>query len=190
MRQWITLLAVLVLPTSLYAGSQSLVTLGVGPSVGLLHLRGEDNSTSRMATDMRLRLRFLRGFAAEASWSPFGAQRNDDALLYDHNYRASGLLYVVPTYPVSGYLKVGFGGARMGDMAKLLGRSVSYHAGAGGELYIGEHFALGAEYLVLIPGADSLSKASGLSSGNYRGLPDNSLGFSNFRASLSLMYYL
>ncbi|MEO1482473.1 MAG: outer membrane beta-barrel protein [Myxococcota bacterium] len=129
--------ALLAFTATSHAASDSLLTLGVGTSMSM---RGDN--TDQVAGNVRARTRFLLGFGAELTYEPAGAGSEESSTAL------SGLLYLVPTSPVGGYVKAGI-------RSDVLGRygedSDRYEGGAGIEVYLDDHWVLGAEYLRSFP---------------------------------------
>ena len=79
-----------------------------------------------------------------------------DTLVFQNSLRLSGLVYVVPTRYVSAYAKAGIEGGSLGALFRVTDPSNSYHAGGGLDIELTDHFTLGLEFLVLIPGYTSV----------------------------------
>lgn len=134
-------------PSTARASSDSLLTLGVGTSMSV---GGGDTSGNALSGTVRSRLRVLLGLGAELTYAPAGAGQRDATT------GVHGLLYVLPTRPVGGYLKGGLTNARLGTFGTEDDR---YEVGFGLEFYLGEHVAVGAEYLRSFPNVQALSGA-------------------------------
>lgn len=138
------------------AGSQSLVTLGMGTEFGVNRHSPIEGGTARaFVSELTLRLRFVKvlGFSFAYNLAP---AKDTGELVFTSSYRMSALLYVVPTDHISLYLSGGYGAQRADDLITVTGSTNTYHAGAGLEVYIGDHVALHVEYLWLVPGAASI----------------------------------
>jgi len=143
-------------PRPAAGSSQSLVTLGFGTELGVSRHTPIEGGTARaFVSELTLRLRVVKvlGLSFAANLVP---ARDTGELVFTSQYRLSALLYVVPTEHVSVYLSGGYGAQRIEDLVTVTGSTNTYHAGAGLEVYLGEHVALHVEYLWLIPGAASI----------------------------------
>ncbi len=135
------------------ADSDSLFTVGLGTAMGVNRstpLGGTPEAT--FTTELSVKLKALHVFGVEFSYAPTDPAESQSAIVFDGPFRLSGLLYLVPTYPVTFYVKGGIGAGDIEDLVKIDGASNSYHGGAGLDVHIGENLVIGAEYLLLIPG--------------------------------------
>jgi len=147
----------LVGTTAAYAGNDSMFTVGIGTSMGMTQQTQYGGSAqSKFTTDLTLRTRLLYVLGFEFAYSPTDRGVDTDQLVFTGQYRASALLYVVPTSPVAFYLKGGVGAEDIRDLVKVDGDTNSYHAGAGLDVHLGDNFVLGAEFLLLLPGISSV----------------------------------
>lgn len=138
------------------AGSQSLITLGMGTEFGVNRHSPIEGGTARaFVSELTLRLRVVKVLGLSFAYNVVPAKDTGE-LVFTSTYRLSALLYVVPTRHLSLYLSGGYGAQRIGDLITVTGPTNTYHAGAGLEVYIGDHVALHVEYLWLIPGAASI----------------------------------
>jgi len=143
--------------TAAHAGNDSMFSLGIGTSMGMTQQTPfAGDVESKFTTDLTVRTRLLYVLGLEFSYSPTDRDVDTQQLVFTGQYGASALLYVVPTSPVAFYLKGGIGAQDIGDLAKFDGATNSYHAGAGLDLHLGDHFVLGAEFLLLLPGIASV----------------------------------
>ena len=147
----------LMMSTPAMAVSDGLLSFGVGTAVGVnsttpLHA---DASTA-FTTELNLKLKALHFLAIEFAYSPTDSVDSKSDLVFDSTFRLSGLLYIVPTYPVNFYLKGGIGAGEISEIFSVDASTNSYHAGAGLDVHVGDHFVLGAEFLLLIPGVKSI----------------------------------
>ena len=159
LRQTTIIIAALALaaPTAALADSDDLISFGVGTSVGM------NNTTplgaaaeAAFTTELNIKVKMLHFLGIEFAYSPTDSVESDAGLVFDSTFRISGLLYIVPTYPVNFYLKGGIGAGDISDLFAVDNATNSYHAGAGLDWHIGEHFVVGAEFLLLIPGVSSI----------------------------------
>jgi hypothetical protein len=169
------------------ADSDSLLTLGIGTGFGVI-----DTVTSAgvVTSDVRLRARILRGLGLEVSYDPKQSTQAADAAVHEAPLRVSGLFYIVPTSPVGAYLKLGVAAPSPATLG-LVGSDVTYHAGGGIEIYLGDHLVLGAEAVVIIPTAkDSLEASQQGADGRELRLRLSDIRSGNYRAMATLMYYM
>ena len=135
------------------ADNDSLFTLGLGTAVGVNRstpLGGTAETT--FTTELSLKIKALYVFGFEFSYAPTDKVDEASPLVFDSTYRLSGLLYLVPTSPVSFYLKGGLGGGTLEDVFAIDKATTNYHAGAGFDIEAGDNLVIGLEYLLLIPG--------------------------------------
>lgn len=204
----LTALSTLALSAPAMAGANDLLTLGVGASYTITNTQGLDDGSAMQSStpSLNVRLKMLRVFGAELSYAPSAASNQAADLVSDSTFQASGLLYVLPTEYVGVYGKAGIGSQSLAEMGNPNGASNNYHAGGGFDVHLGQNLALGAEMLVLIPGAASIDAA--LSKHGLRSTNEN-LGSGvqttdrspvelqmsdlittdNYQASVSLRYY-
>ncbi|MBI3180236.1 MAG: hypothetical protein HYZ27_11270, partial [Deltaproteobacteria bacterium] len=133
------------------ANSDSLLTLGAGIAFGATRDMTDSETTHGFSTDLNLVLRFPRFLAVEIAYSPTDRIKEGDDTVLDSRFRASGRLYLAPTYPVGFYVKGGVGVPDAGTLFSALGASTSYHAGAGLDLHTGDHLVTTLEVLADIP---------------------------------------
>lgn len=174
-----------------WADSDSLVTLGFGTAFGVVR---SDTKASGMSSDLRARLRLVRALGAEIAYNATDLQGPANATVQDSRLRLSALLYLVPTFPVGGYVKAGVGAPSFEQARRWVGDDVTYHGGGGLEVALGDHLVLGAEVLWLVPPVSDVVPGLGESDDTAEE-PDRP-AFSldnigrNYRAVLSLSYYL
>lgn len=182
------------------AGSQSTVTMALGPNVGITHVMpvtgGENNA---LVSEINLRLRALTLFGLDFSYNVAGEKSLGKGEVYNSNYRISALLYIIPTKSLSVYLSAGAGGSSLSNFNSDIANDKSYHGGAGLELYVGKHVALTTEFLMLIPAFSRiaiskkplmLDEYGKVDMGTSTG-PDFSdyISAENFQATFGLKYY-
>ena len=173
----ITALGLLVTPALARADNDSLFTIGLGGSAGFARAAAGQS----VATDLRVRVRVLRGLGAELGFHPALASGLPSQ---GSSVSLSGLLYVVPTFPVGAYLKAGLEAPGLSEMVGFTGADVIYHGGAGVEYALGKHLTVGAELLFV-------GGVLGVSAGGHT-ISADAGGFSlhHYRAALELMFYL
>ena len=202
-----TLIAIAVFAASTaYAGSDSIATLGIGTTMGVTQQTPYGGATQATFTsELTVRARVLHIFGVEMAYSPTDRVETTDELVFTGQFRASALLYIVPTNPVAFYLKGGIGAESIGDVFKIDAPSNSYHAGAGLDVHLGDHFVIGTEFLLLAPGVTSVKKTlknfaeqelnryrmEGVQSTTAPKTPSigDFLSASNFRVGITAHYY-
>jgi hypothetical protein len=107
-------------------------------------------------SELNLGVKLFHVLGVEMSFSPTDRVDMDQALVLDATFRLSALIYIVPTYPMNLYLKGGLGAGAIGDLFDIDGSTTSYHAGAGLAWHVDDHLVLGAEFLLLLPGVNSI----------------------------------
>jgi hypothetical protein len=153
----ITLFTVLSFAGNAQASSDSLITLGLGAGVGVNNSTALFGPTStRFTTELSVKLKTLHVFGFEFAYAPTDVVDEQQALVFDSTFRVSALLYIVPTYPVGFYLKGGLGSGKIEQIFQFDAPTTSYHAGAGLDIYVGDHVVIGLEYLLLLPGVGSV----------------------------------
>lgn len=193
-------LALTIFSQPAFASSQSTVTMALGPSIGITHVMpitgGENNA---LVSEINVRLRALTILGLDFNYNLAGEKTLGKGEVYNSNYRLSALLYVIPTKVFSVYLLAGAGGSSLDNFNLDVANDKSYHGGAGLELYVGKHFALSTEFLMLIPafsrvaisqqplmldeyGRVNMDSASGPNFGDY-------INAENFQVTFGLKYY-
>ena len=163
------------------------------------------SSSSQVVSELDLRIKALYVLGFELAYNPAATSFEGDGLVFQSRLRMAAQVYFLPLDMFSMYLTAGIGSDHMKDLVNLTGDNTSYHGGLGAEVYVGENMAIGAEYLMLIPGVRSVQKtivSSALQSVvNTPGSPSapqldmESLTASdfinpgNFQATLSFRYY-
>lgn len=183
------------LPLSAHAGTDDWLTVGLGASAGVLQ-SGDD--VTRLSHELRAGVRLFRGLGAEVSYNPGGAFARG-ALVYDSILRMSALLYVLPTRPLGGYLKLGLGNQAFSRLTEWTHPSASYHGGVGLELHLNTHVALHSELLLLVPGVRSLGDSlrgevdrvgPTRAADALRSLGDRLRETRTFRAMVGIMFFI
>ncbi len=149
-------LAVTLVSSEADGASNSQVTLGIGTAVGVNNVNPVfDDSRSEFTTELNIKLKAFQVVALELAYSPTDII-DARQLVFESRFRVSGLIYIVPTYPVNLYLKGGIGGGRFEELFSIEGLTNSYHGGAGVDWHIGDHWVVGGEFLLLFPGVNSV----------------------------------
>jgi len=139
------------------ADSDSILSFGIGTSFAVNQVTPLNSEpVTAFSNEIGIKSRFLHVLAVEFAYSPTDRVDTEEQLVFNSTYRFSGLLYIVPTYPVGLYLKGGVGAGDISELFDLEAATTSYHAGAGLDFHIGDHFVVGAEFLLLLPGVQSI----------------------------------
>ncbi len=155
----LSLAAGVLLSSTAQANSDSLFTVGVGTALGVNRSSslGGDAETS-FTSEVSIKFKALHVLGAEFAYAPTASDDEGQPLVFDGAFRASGLLYLVPTYPVTFYLKGGLSSGKITELFDVDAPSVSYHTGAGLDVHIGDNLVMGLEYLLLIPGLNGVKQ--------------------------------
>ncbi len=152
----VILICLTLIPAAATAGSDSMVAASVGTSLGISNTVPFGETKTDFTTELTLGVKFVRVIGLELGYSPTESVDSTDELVFDSTFRLSGLLYLVPTQPVDFYVKVGLGAGSFSDLFDIDGPTTSYQAGAGVNWYIDDHFVVGAEFMLLLPGVNSI----------------------------------
>lgn len=187
------------------ADSNSLFTVALGTSLNVSRaqdLRADAHET--VSPELDLRLRLFRVMGLELSYSPLSANDPSSTLVYQGQLSMSAVLYLVPLENFGLYAKAGISAGDPKDLFSATADSNAYHSGGGFEVYLGDHFALGAEFLVLMPGlasvekavtADALRRSALREAGSVAAAAEKPLELgdfikaSNFKTSVALRYF-
>ena len=138
------------------ADSHAMITAGLGSNLGFNQTTRLNGGTSTaFTTEFSLRVKALYALGFEFAYAPTDSHSSDE-LVYTNNLRLSGLVYFVPTPWVSAYFKGGIEGDGFGALFAYDDPASSYHAGGGIEVHIDDHWVVGVEFLVLLPGVTSV----------------------------------
>lgn len=141
------------------ADVDSTVTLGIGAELGLNHhSQVQADAENSFVSEITVRLRLFRFLGASFAYN-VNPIKSSGELIYDSTFRVSVLIYMLPLERFSIYVQGGYGAINVADLGTLTGATNSYHAGAGLEVYLGDHWALHADYNWIIPGASSIRGA-------------------------------
>lgn len=152
----ISFLAMVAVPAQ--ASNTSLVTLGFGSQLGVARYQPLQGAAgAQMVSELNLRLKLLRILGVDATYNLGGEQAVGGGEVFASQYRISALLYPIPTNVLSVYLSGGIGGSSVGDMTNDSLTSKSFHAGGGLEIYLGDHFTLTGEFLILVPDVNRIA---------------------------------
>ena len=156
----IALTLTFTLPSYAQPKSYQMITAGLGSAMGVNHVSGvlsDGKSAFNLDLNLRVKAAYVLGF--EFGYSPTDQRFEHEGLVYGGDLKLSGLLYFVPTRYVSAYAKGGIEATSFGDLFNYNGRTASYHVGGGIDVEIDDNWVIGLEYLMLIPGINSVEKA-------------------------------
>ncbi len=153
----IVTVASLAFAHSAAADSTALFSAGVGTTLGASSVTSPTGQTeSAFSNELSLRLKFLYALGLDLAYAPADQRTSVDGLVFGAPARLSGLLYVVPTDWFSLYAKGGIEGDHPGAWFTSEDPSNAYHVGGGVEVPVVSHWVIGLEFLVLIPGIESV----------------------------------
>lgn len=165
--------AALLFSSNAVAASNSLLTAGLGASVGS---QQGFNYESSAFIEGRARLRVLRGLGLEAAYNPMVLSQ--DGPMYDSAFKVFALIHIIPTDPVGAYLKLGTGSSSPDGLFRDT-PTATYHVGLGANVYLDDNFALGVEGVMSLPSARDIID-------NIRG----GRGQQRYKFSADIFYYL
>lgn len=162
-RRWLTALvvsmAVLGAGVGAQAGPTDMVTGSVGTSFGLTNsTQLNSDAGQRFVSEIQLRGRFVQVLGLELTYNPAATGASNSALVFDSQFRLAGQIFFLPLDFMSAYLSFGVGANNMGELFSIAGDGNSYHAGVGTEFYVWDNLAVGAEWLMIVPGVRSIQK--------------------------------
>lgn len=141
------------------ADHHDLVTGSVGTSFGVGSYHQIDNSQqTEFISEFNVRGRFGRIVGLEMAYNPAGHGVNSSQLVFHSSFRLAGQIFFVPLEEVGVYLTMGVGANNFGELFSIASSSNSYHGGLGVEVYVWDNLAVGAEWLMLVPGIRSIQK--------------------------------
>ncbi len=185
-----------------------LFSAGIGSSLGGSHVAGPlGTSVSGFSSELSIRVHALYVLGLDFAYAPADNGMTSEGLTFGNALRLSALLYVVPTQWASLYAKVGVEASGFGGLFDWSASGNAFHLGGGVEVPITENWYVGGEFLMLIPGVDSvtghaskslesqmnlmrggLSAAGATPSQAAPGISDYVDG-NNYRLSASVRYY-
>lgn len=198
------LLGLLLVSSSVQAGVTSMVTGSVGTQLGVSHTRQIDaQAESDIVSELEVTMKLFRFLGMELAYNPAAPNNKQNELVFHSRLRLAGQLHLIPLDVFSMYLSAGLGAEDFTGFSSFTEDTNAYHGGVGAEVFIGEHVAIGAEYLMVVPGirsiqhnvvsnaleatlgdgdSPSLTQTSDLNAGDF-------VSPSNFQATLGLRYY-
>jgi hypothetical protein len=183
---------------------KSILTASIGTQLGMTHTQQlEATPQMEFVTELEVQVKLFTFLGVELTYNPSALENEPGNLAFNSRLRLTGQLYFLPTDVLSLYLAGGIGADDFNGLATLTADSNTYHGGIGAEFYIGEHVAIGAEYLMVVPGVRSIQKTvvaqaleSGLieNGGNVEALyddmnPTDFISPSNFQVTIGARYY-
>ena len=198
------LLALVLISTSAQAGVTSLITGSVGTQFGVSHTRQiNDQAESDLVSELELTMKLFRFIGMELAYNPAAPNNQQNELVFHSRLRLAGQLHLIPLNVFSMYVSAGLGAEDFTGFSSFTEDTNAYHGGLGAEVFIGEHVAIGAEYLMVVPGirsiqhnvvsnaleatlgdgdSPSMTQTADLNAGDF-------ISPSNFQATLGLRYY-
>ena len=168
---------------------RSIITASVGTQLGMTHTQQlETVPNMGFVSELEVQVKLFTFLGVELSYNPTATELEADQLAFSSRLRLSGQLYFLPLDALSLYLSAGIGADDFDGLVSVTADSNSYHGGIGVEFYIGEHVAIGAEYLMIVPGIRSIQKtvvSQALENGVSQALEN---GFDPSSASLDALY--
>ncbi len=141
------------------AATQSLITTGFGAGFGVSSHSQTSGADLTFSNELSMRFKALYVLGMEIAWSPTdGFEGAENEMVFQNELRFSGLLYVIPTPYVSGYLKGGIEGDSIKAVFSVTDPSNSYHTGGGLDVEVTDNIVVQVEFLLLIPGAHSIQE--------------------------------
>ncbi len=194
----------LVATSPAQAGVTSLLTGSVGTQLGVSHTKQvETAAKSDLVSELEFTMRVLRVLAVEFAYNPTAPENLDNELVFHSRVRLAGHLHFIPLDVFSMYMSAGLGSENFDGFSSLTADTNSYQGGLGAEVYIGDHVAIGAEYLMVVPGIRSIqhnvvanaleSSLGGLDNGEVSTTEQvqasQFISPSNFQATVGVRYY-
>ncbi len=153
------ILTLLLAAATGWAKPNPMINAGVGTTMGVSHVTPlSGGTTSSFSNDFSIRMKALYVLGLEFGLSPTDSTPTGD-LVFQNSLRLSGLIYILPTPHVSAYFKGGIEGDDLGAIFSTNDPSNAYHLGGGIDIELGHNVVLGLEFLVLIPGKNSVEKS-------------------------------
>ena len=198
------LLGMVLMTTSAQAAVTSLVTGSVGTQLGVSHTRQiDDQAESDLVSELEVTMKLFRFIGMELAYNPAAPNNKQNELVFHSRLRLAGQLHLIPLEVFSMYVSAGLGAEDFTGFSSFTEDTNAYHGGLGAEVFIGKHFAIGAEYLMVVPGIRSIQHnvvsnaleatlGDGVSPSMTQTADLNASDFispSNFQATLGLRYY-
>lgn len=146
-------------PATARADATSLFTAAVGTQLGMSHGTQLDaSSDDRFVSELVLHARLVRVVGLQLAYNAAASDAEEERLVFHSRLRLAAQIFFVPLEDWGLYLTGGLGADGFTDLASITADSNSYQGGLGGEVYIGEHFAISAEYMMVVPGVRSIQE--------------------------------
>ncbi len=155
-------------PSSAHADSDSWATLGL--SGKMVYQGPSEQAGENYLFGMGLRAELLYLFGAEFEYAPMSSKLSQD--IYRTPLRLTGQLHLMNYRYFDFYLGAGLASDRFGDLVNPEGPSTVYRVGAGMEVIIVGHWALGVDAYWHVPGVGHFNKRLRDSLQNEQGIPD------------------
>jgi Outer membrane protein beta-barrel domain len=140
------------------ASNTSLVALGFGSQLGVARYQPISGvGGTQMVSELNLRFKLLKILGIDASYNLASEHQVGAGEVFASKYRISALIYPIPTNVLSVYLSGGIGASSISDLSNDSLTSKSFHAGGGLEVYLGDHFTLTGEFLILVPDVNRIA---------------------------------
>ena len=199
-----TVLGLLLVSGVAMADTTSLVTGSVGTQMGITHTQQADETAeSNLVSELELTMKLFRFIGFEMSYNPAAPTNAENELVFHSRLRLAGQLHLLPLDDFSMYVSAGLGAEDFTGFSSLTEDGNAYQGGLGAEVFIGDHFAVGAEYLMVVPGIRSIQHqvvANALEASLGEGGASAAAGAadvsatdyvspSNFQATVGVRYY-
>lgn len=200
----LALAGLLLTASTAQAKVTSLVTGSVGTQLGVSHTQQlNEAAQADLVSELEVTMKLFRILALELAYNPAAPENAQNELVFHSRVRLAGQIHFIPLDVFSMYLSAGLGAQGFEGFASVTEDTNSYQGGVGAEVFIGEHMAIGAEYLMVVPGIRSIqhnivsnaleatlgggtegevSQVGGMS-------PTDFISPSNFQTTVGLRYY-
>ncbi len=152
-----TAIAVLATAATAQATSTSLITGSVGTQFGVTHTQQlTEEAQANLVSELELTMKLFRFLGFEMSYNPAAPGTHENQLAFHSRLRLAGQIHFIPLDVFSMYLSAGVGAEDFSGFSSLTADTNAYQGGLGAEVFIGDHVAIGAEYLMVVPGIRSI----------------------------------
>jgi hypothetical protein len=175
---------------SAWADSDSLATLGFSGRVTWQAPGAAAEAQQDYSFHAGLRAEFLYVLGAEFEYAPLPERLQGD--IYRPSMRLTGHLHLVNSRYFDLHLGVGMASSRLGDLFDVEGATTVYRAGAGMEVVLGGHWALGLDSYWGVAGLGYFNQRlrASLQEGGGFPSPQEQVDPSQIEVGLALRYYL
>jgi opacity protein-like surface antigen len=141
------------------AGPNDWATGSVGTLFGVTRSHQLDNSdANQFVSELQVRGRFWQVLGLELAYNPAAHAGVTGDLVFSSQFRIAGQIFFLPLDFMSMYVSVGVGSNNFGELFSIAADSNSYHGGLGAEFYVWDNLAVGAEWLMVVPGVRSIQR--------------------------------